>query len=451
MFLPDDVKHLISRLDQQGFEAYAVGGCVRDSLLGLLPNDWDIATSCPPDKLKSVFNDLRLIETGLKHGTLTVLLNGVSYEVTTYRLDGEYTDHRRPDSVEFVSDLKLDLARRDFTVNAMATCDGKDIVDLFGGREDLKNRVIRCVGDPYKRFEEDALRILRALRFASVYDFEIDHKTAQAALELKDTLERVSEERIFAELKKLLCGKGVQRVLSNHSEVIFQILPELRPMQGCAQNNPHHCYDVWAHTVKALASVPQDSVYRLAMLFHDAGKPQAKYTGLEGHDHFKYHQLYSAMIAEACLLRLKADNDTLKRVVRMIKEHDLRIPATQKAVRKQLARLGEAEFMELFPVFKADLLAQNPDMIPSKLEHIRQLEALAEEVIASKTCLTIKDLAVKGGDLRNLGITGAATGEILRLLLDEVVRGLLPNESSALCERAQNLFRGLEKQSKPRN
>ena len=295
------------------------------------------------------------------------------------------------------------------------------------------------------------MRILRALRFASVYDFEIDHKTAQAALELKGTLERVSEERIFAELKKLLCGKGVQRVLSNYFEVIFQILPELRPMQGCTQNNPHHCYDVWAHTVKALASAPQDSVYRLAMLFHDAGKPQAKYTGLEGHDHFKYHQLYSAMIAEACLLRLKADNDTLKRVVRMIKEHDLRIPATQKAVRKQLARLGEAEFMELFPVFKADLLAQNPDMIPSKLEHIRQLEALAEEVIASKTCLTIKDLAVKGGDLRNLGITGAATGEILRLLLDEVIKGLLPNESSALCERAQNLFRGLYKQSKPRN
>lgn len=451
MFLPDDVKYLIKKLEQSGYEAYAVGGCVRDSLLGIVPNDWDITTSCPPDRLKTVFGDLRLIETGLKHGTLTVLLHGAPYEVTTYRLDGQYTDHRRPDSVEFVSELKLDLERRDFTVNAMATRDGNTVVDLFDGQNDLENRVIRCVGNPYKRFDEDALRILRALRFASVYDFDIDPLTARAALELKHTLVNVSEERIFVELKKLLCGKGAERVLLKYPEVLFEFLPELRPMKGCAQNNPHHAYDVWTHTVKALAASPQDSVYRLAMLFHDAGKPGTKYTGLEGHDHFKYHQLYSVGIAESCLMRLKSDNDTLKRVMRLIKGHDLRIPLTEKAVRKQLSRLGENEFLELFPVFKADLLAQNPKYIPGKLAHIEALEALTRSVIAQKNCLTVKDLAIKGGDMRSLGITGAATGEILKLLLDEVVKRDLPNEKPALSERAASLFRALEAQSKPRN
>ena len=451
MFLPEDVKFLINRLEQSGYEAYAVGGCVRDSLMGLVPNDWDITTSCPPDKLKTVFGSLRLIETGLKHGTLTVLLNGTPYEVTTYRLDGVYTDHRRPDSVEFVSELRLDLERRDFTVNAMATRDGKKVVYLFDGQKDLENRVIRCVGDPYKRFDEDALRILRALRFASVYDFEIDPMTARAAFELKHTLVNVSEERIFVELKKLLCGKGAERVLLKYPEIIFEILPELRPMKDCAQNNPHHAYDVWTHTVKALAASPQDSVYRLAMLFHDAGKPKAKYTGLEGHDHFKYHQLYSVQIAEACLLRLKSDTDTIRRVERLIKEHDLRIPATEKAVRKQLSRLGDDGFLELFPVFKADLLAQSPDYIPQKLAHIEALEALTRKVISQSHCLTVKDLAIKGGDMRELGITGAATGEILKLLLDEVVKGVLPNEKPALSERAASLFRALEAQSKPRS
>lgn len=451
MFLPEDVKYLINRLEQSGYEAYAVGGCVRDSLLGLVPNDWDITTSCPPDRLKTVFCDLRLIETGLKHGTLTVLLHGVPYEVTTYRLDGQYTDHRRPDSVEFVSELKLDLERRDFTVNAMATRDGNTVVDLFDGQNDLKNRVIRCVGDPYKRFDEDTLRILRALRFASVYDFDIDPLTARAASELKHTLINVSEERIFVELKKLLCGKGAERVLLKYPEILFEILPELRPMKGCEQNNPHHAYDVWTHTVKALAASPQDSVYRLAMLFHDSGKPETKYTGLEGHDHFKYHQLYSVRIAETCLMRLKSDNDTMKRAERLIKEHDLRIPATEKAVRKQLSRLGENEFLELFPVFKADLLAQNPRFIPAKLAHIEALEALTRKVIAQKNCLTVRDLAIKGGDIRELGITGAATGEILKLLLDEVVKCVLPNEKPALSERAASLFRALEAQSKPRS
>ena len=451
MYLPDDVKYLINRLNRSGFEAYAVGGCVRDSLLGLHPNDWDITTDCPPERLKAVFVDLRLIETGLRHGTLTVLLKGTPYEVTTYRLDGAYTDHRRPDSVEFVSELRLDLERRDFTVNAMATCDGETVVDLFDGRLDLQKRLIRCVGDPYKRFGEDALRILRALRFASVYDFEIDPLTAKAASELKSTLVNVSEERIFVELKKLLCGKGAERILLDHSDIIFQILPELEPMKNCAQNNPHHAYDVWTHTVKALASAPQDSVYRLAMLFHDAGKPQAKYTGLEGHDHFKYHQIYSVGIAGKCLARLKSDNDTVRRVERLIKEHDLRIPATEKAVRKQLARLSENGFLELFPVFKSDLAAQHPDYIPNKLRRVEALEALTRKVIAQKNCLSVKDLSVNGGDMRALGITGAATGEVLKLLLDEVVKGYLPNEKPALSERATNLFRAVVGQSKPRN
>ena len=270
-------------------------------------------------------------------------------------------------------------------------------------------------------------------------------------MELKRTLVNVSEERIFVELKKLLCGKGAERVLLEYSDILFEILPELRPMKDCAQHNPHHAYDVWTHTVKALSYAPADSVYRLAMLFHDAGKPKAKYTGLDGYDHFKYHQIYSAQIAVNCLSRLKSDNETLRRVERLVKEHDLRIPATEKAVRKQLSRLGENGYLELFPVFKADLLAQCPDYIPKKLKHVEALEALAHTAIERKNCLTVKDLSVNGGDMRALGITGAATGEVLKLLLDEVVAGILTNERPALSERAVSLFRGLETQSKPRN
>ena len=440
--IPEDVKDIIGRLNACGFEAYAVGGCVRDALLNKEPNDWDITTDAEPEQMKSCFQGLRLIETGLKHGTLTVLKHGIGYEVTTYRVDGVYSDHRRPDSVRFVKNLAEDLARRDFTVNAMATKDGQEIIDLFGGQEDLKKGVIRCVGEASHRFDEDALRILRALRFASVYDFSIDPDTARAALDLKETLTNVSEERIFVELKKFLCGRGAERILMQLPQVIFAILPELEPMYGFAQNNPHHAYDVWTHTVKTVGAAPADPAYRLAMLFHDSGKPRAHTVDAEGIDHFKLHQLYSAEIAETCLLRLKSDTATLRQVLFLVREHDLRLPATDKAVKKQMIRLGSEGFLSLFPVFRADLLAQNPAMIPEKAAHVDELEAVAKRLLDENAVLKLSQLAVNGNDLKSVGISGRATGETLKALLDEVALNGAPNEKGSLLALAKRLQSG---------
>ena len=436
MRIPQDVQYIISRLRAGGHEAYAVGGCVRDALLGREPNDWDVTTSALPEEMKACFEGHRLIETGLKHGTLTVMLGGKGYEVTTYRVDGEYSDHRRPDSVQFVKQLALDLARRDFTVNAMATCDGEEIVDLFGGREDLACGVIRCVGRPEERFEEDALRILRALRFASAYDFEIEESTARAALGRRDTLSNVSEERIFTELKKLLCGPGAERILLTFPQIIFTVLPKLEPMYRFPQHNPHHAYDVWTHTAKTVGYAPADPIYRLTMLFHDSGKPRAHTVGVDGYDHFKLHQLYSAEIAESCLRRLKSDTHTLRRVLEMIREHDLRIPATEHAVKKQMIRLGSEAFMRLFPVFRADLLAQNPSMRAEKAAQVDALEAIAQKLLRENACLSVGQLAVDGNDLKAVGIKGRAVGEALKTLLQDVALGGLPNETTALLKRA---------------
>ena len=441
MKIPNDVSFIIKTLESRGFEAYAVGGCVRDAILGREPNDWDITTNATPDEMKECFAGMHVIETGLKHGTLTVMLHHTGYEVTTYRIDGAYTDHRRPDTVEFVKDLQLDLERRDFTVNAMATADGETIVDLFGGREDLKNKVIRCVGDPYKRFTEDALRILRALRFASVYDFDVDPATANAAFELRDTLTNVSGERIHVELRKLLCGKGVERILTMYPWIIFTIFPELEAMEGRKQNNPHHAYDVWTHTVKTIANSPADPVYRLTMLFHDSGKPRAYYPGEDGYDHFKGHPKYSVEIAEACLPRLKPDTDSFRKILTYVREHDLRVPADKKAIRRQMVRLGTDTYMELFPILRADLLAQNPALIPMKQAQVDELEKLSREVLAEKDCVSLKDLAIGGRELMALGLKGKAVGETLNELLLLVCDEKVQNEKEALLNEAQRLIK----------
>ncbi|MBQ3762674.1 MAG: HD domain-containing protein [Clostridia bacterium] len=440
--LPENVKTIIARLHEKGFEGYAVGGCVRDALLGKQPNDWDITTNASPEEMKRCFEGCRLIETGLKHGTLTVMLGKEGYEITTYRVDGTYTDHRRPDSVRFVDDLREDLSRRDFTVNAMATADGREIVDLFGGREDLKNGILRCVGEAQKRFDEDALRILRALRFASTYDLEIEPETAKAALSLRATLKNVSEERIFSELKKLLCGKGCERILLRFPEIVFTILPELAPMLGFAQNNPHHAYDVWTHTAKTVAFAPAEPAYRLAMLFHDSGKPAAHTVDEDGVDHFKLHQLISAQIAETCLLRLKSDTATLRQVCFLVREHDLRIPNTEKAVKKQMIRLGSEGFLSLLPVFRADLMAQNPAMIPEKAAHIDELEKIARRLLSENACLKISQLAVNGNDLKSVGISGKDTGEMLKRLLNEVALSGVKNDRETLLSLAQSIKNG---------
>ena len=285
MNLPPAVSSLIARLNEAGFSAYAVGGCVRDTLLSKVPHDWDLCTSARPEQMLEVFRGEHVVETGLKHGTLTVVLDHVPYEITTFRTDGVYTDHRHPDSVTFVSDVAGDLARRDFTVNAMAYAPREGLVDLFGGREDLQKKIIRCVGVPAERFEEDALRILRALRFASVYDFTVDPETDKALRLLAPTLKKVAAERIRVELLKLLCGAGAGRILRTYPDVLAVVIPEITPMVGYDQQNHHHHFDLWEHTVQAVENIPPESDLRLTMLLHDMGKPSVRSVDEKGEAH----------------------------------------------------------------------------------------------------------------------------------------------------------------------
>lgn len=434
---PKTVKRIIRDLNNAGYEAYAVGGCVRDALLNKQPNDWDLTTSALPEEIKQVFKKERVIETGIKHGTVTLLIDGEGYEVTTYRVDGEYTDHRRPDTVQFVNNLKDDLMRRDFTINAMAAHPEEGVIDLFGGKTDLENRVIRAVGDPLMRFSEDALRILRAVRFASTYDFDIEKATADAAYKLAPTLENVSEERIFVEIKKLLCGKGVERVLLSYPEILFTVLEELRPMHSLAQVNPHHAYDVWTHTVKTISAVQADPVYRLTMLFHDAGKPEKKTTDEKGIDHFIGHPLASRAIAEKALLRLKSDRATLQKVTRLVEEHDLRVPAKRVNIRRQISRIGKELFPMLIEVIRADFMGQNPAMLSEKLEYVHALTIEYECAVRENACLALSDLNITGRDLMTLGAKGKTIGLVLEKLLDDVIREKVENEPDALQKRAK--------------
>ncbi len=436
---PKNVLKLINALNAKGFEAYAVGGCVRDSLLSKTPNDWDLTTNALPEQIKDCFSGYKVIDTGIRHGTVTVLAGGEPYEITTYRRDGEYSDHRRPDNVEFVSDLREDLERRDFTVNAMACHPDEGLIDLFEGQEDLQKGVIRCVGDPEKRFTEDALRILRAARFASTYDFSIESKTAEAALKLLPTLDSVSPERIFVELKKLLCGKGAERILLEYPEIVFRIFPELAPMRGFRQNNPHHAYDVWTHTVKSIANAPVDAAYRLAMLFHDSGKPQAHTVGEDGFDHFKGHPLISKDITAKALERMKPDRATYNKVLLYVAEHDLRIPTMPKNVRRQMARLGADAFGELLPIMRADLRAQNPELRAEKEAYVDAIEREYQRALAENACVKVADLQINGNDLKRMGLQGVEIGKTLGKLLDAVVCGSVENEREALLQEAERL------------
>ena len=322
MDMPKNVDTAINLLQSAGFEAYAVGVCVRDSLLGKTPNDWDITTSAKPEDMKSVFADFHCIDTGIKHGTVTVVIDGEPLEITTFRLDGEYEDNRHPKSVTFTSDLGADLGRRDFTVNAMAYSKKTGTVDLFGGQNDLKNKIIRCVGDPDRRFNEDALRILRALRFASALDFEIEEKTAQSLLKNRALLENISEERIAKELLKLVCGKGAKRILTDFAPVLFEILPELQPMYKNSHDNPHHCYDIYEHTLIAVESIDPEPTLRFAMLLHDCGKPAVKKFDENGVAHFYGHQRISAEISAQILARLKVSNKFRDEILFLVSNHD---------------------------------------------------------------------------------------------------------------------------------
>lgn len=436
--LPQDVAFLIKELESSGFEAWAVGGCVRDSLLGLVPHDWDVCTSAQPEQTLAVFQGRRVIETGIRHGTVTVLLDNIPYEVTTYRTEGIYSDSRRPDSVSFVVNLKEDLSRRDFTVNAMAYHPTRGLYDNFGGEEDLKNKIIRCVGDPATRFQEDALRIMRALRFSATYGFSIEEKTSQALLDLKDRLLLIAPERIREELMRLIAGAGAAIVLREYAQVLFTVLPELAPMHGHEQFNPCHHLDLWEHTLQSVSAMTPDPVLRLTMLLHGAGKPACFFRDEKGIGHFYGHSQESLKIAGEVMSRLRFDNQTVKAVGELVLHHDDVILANEANVLHWLNRIGEARLQQLISVKRADVMAQRPDKREEKLLDIGALERCLQIVLQKKLPYKLKDLAITGVDLKSIGIApGPQVGRILDSLLDQVMDGDLPNERDVLLKAAQ--------------
>lgn len=438
--LPRKVVLIIKNLQRHGYDAYAVGGCVRDSILNRKPEDWDITTSAKPEQVKRIFR--RTVDTGIEHGTVTVLIGKDGFEVTTYRVDGLYEDGRHPKEVTFTSRLEEDLKRRDFTINAMAYNDDERLVDAFGGMRDLNYHLIRCVGDPKERFSEDALRILRAVRFSAQLAFPIEPETAEAIKSLAPNLEKISAERIQAELVKLLVSDHPERIQDACELGITKVvLPEWDDMVGVKQNTPHHKYDVAAHTVHALQNVKNDKVLRLTMLFHDMGKPVMKTTDENGRDHFKGHAIASEQIAKTVMKRLKFDNDTIRKVTKLVAYHDYRMEPTGANVRRAMHEIG----VELFPYYLAvrlaDTKAQSSYERRGKLENIIQIRELYRNALRNKECVTLKDLAVTGTDLVNLGIApGKELGTLLNELLDMVIEDPAWNQKGKLCDYVKERF-----------
>lgn len=430
--IPPQASAVMERLVQNGFEAFAVGGCVRDSLLGLAPKDWDVATSALPGQAEQALADFRIAETGLKHGTITVVSGGMPVEVTTYRIDGDYSDNRHPDGVTFTRSLREDLTRRDFTVNAMACGLSGGIVDRFGGLEDLDRKLIRCVGDPDRRFREDGLRILRALRFSSVLGFSIEEKTGRAVLKNRALLDGISAERSAKELSALLCGKNSPAVLREYREVIGTLIPELRAEFDFPQDNPYHDLDVWEHTVAAVGGIEADPVLRLVMLLHDIGKPSCRTTDAKGTGHFYGHGEKSAELAEKILKRLKFDGKTVRTAVTLVRCHDLPLTGDEKLMKRRLNLLGEKNLRLLLKVRAADVRAQAPEY-RYRLETLAEAGDTLDRILAQGQCFSLKNLAVNGSDLLAAGVPrGREIGRTLEFLLGAVMDGRCPNRKADL-------------------
>ena len=440
--VPGPVQRLLDRLSACGWEAFVVGGCVRDSLLGREPKDWDICTGATPDAVKACIQNDRVLETGARHGTLTVLSDGMPVEVTTYRIDGPYFDNRRPAEVVFVDDIEQDLSRRDFTVNAMAYNQERGLVDPFGGRADVEARRLRCVGSPDARFNEDALRILRALRFAAVLEFGIEAATEASIHADRELLRNISAERVCAELTKLLCGGGVRQILLEYPDVLGVIIPELLPMVGFVQNNPHHRYDVWAHTAAAVASVPAEAILRLAMLFHDIGKPGSYVQDSAGIGHFYGHPAKSAQLTREIMKRLRFDNDSIDTVSLLVTHHDATTKPEPRHILRWLRRLGPENFSNLLQLKLADASAQNPEEYPETAAELGLIRAQLDRILAEERCFSLKALAVGGDDLIALGVPkGPGLGAALKTLLDMVIDGRLENDREALLDAAAKMCR----------
>lgn len=428
--LPSYVNTALDILNKNGFEAYIVGGCVRDFLLNRIPADFDITTNATPLQTITAFKGFQVIETGIKHGTVTILIEKKPVEVTTYRIDGTYSDSRHPDNVEYTSNLIDDLSRRDFTINAMAYNHIDGIIDRFNGIKDLNNCIIKCVGNPQLRFSEDALRILRAIRFSAQINFDIDKYTSFIIHNMKNTLLKVSKERIATELNKLLMGDNAYPVLMKYSDVISTIIPEISQCIGFNQHSKYHKYDVWEHMAISVQNSPKYLNVRLAMLLHDIGKPKTFSLDINGNGHFYDHAHVGAEIVKDILKNLKYDNDTIKNVTTLIYHHDDEF-YSEYDIKKTMSKIGLKAFMELLKVQTADALSKY-DFCRQQLNHIEEVKQMAINIISNGDCISLKQLAINGDDLKFIGLKGKDIGDTLNFLLDEVMQNKVDNQRPKL-------------------
>lgn len=433
--LPENVRAVIDRLTENGFEAYAVGGCIRNFMLGIEPKDYDVTTSAKPDEMKQVFAGFRVVETGIKYGTLTVISDGMPIEVTTYRVDGEYTDNRRPENVTFTTKLAEDLKRRDFTINAMAYNPAVGIVDIFGGKKDLSKGVVRAIGDPDERFSEDGLRILRALRFASCYDLAIEPETAASIHRNKDLLRNIAGERIAAELNRLLCGK-CGNIIREFYDVFAVFLPEIADCYGFEQHTKYHDRNVLEHIIATVEAIEPQVHLRLTMLLHDIGKPGYFTMGDDGIGHFKGHAAGSTRIAEDLLRRLKYSNEISEKVTMLVETHDIVIENRKPLLKRYMNRYGEDMLLDMIKVHIADDMGKAPEC-RKRIETYNAAVETIHEIIAENECFSLRDLAVNGNDMKKLGLTGVEIGAVLNYLLELVINEECENDREKLLDAAK--------------
>lgn len=433
---PENILKAIALLESKGYSAYAVGGCVRDSIMGRTPNDWDMTTSATPDETRAVFKNFRTIGTGLKHGTVTVMIDSEPVEITTMRVDGEYSDNRHPESVSFTQKIEEDLSRRDFTINAMAYNPKTGVVDPFGGQNDIKNKIIRCVGNPDTRFNEDALRILRAVRFSSILGFDIDEKTSQSIINNRSLLQNISNERIRVELIKMLCGKNIEKILTDYKSVIFEIIPELAAEDGFLQHTPYHIYDVWTHTIKVTASIETDSDLRVAALLHDIEKPSMFKLDSQGIGHFKGHPQKGAETAEIILRRLRFSNAEIKHITTIIRLHDERPDGNRFHLAKLCSEYGIDNVEDTLKLIVADAHGKNPAFFDKEVNAVHVAQEQIRLMRENHTCLKTSELDINGNDIMALGIDRTMIKTTLDFLLDEVINERIENEITALSHAA---------------
>lgn len=437
--IPDNANVIIHTLQNNGHSAYVVGGCVRDSLMDRIPHDWDICTSATPEQMLEIFKNYRVIETGLKHGTVTIVIDGEQYECTTYRIDGKYSDNRRPDNVIFTNDLVEDLRRRDFTINAMAYNDAEGLIDPFNGLEDIVQERIQCVGLAKDRFNEDALRILRAIRFAAQLNFIIEPSTDWEIHQQYKSLENISIERINNEFCKIVASDNFCVELVLYKEVFSLFIPELKDMFNFPQNNPYHNYDVFNHTIHAIEKCNStDLITRLAVFFHDFGKPHSYQDGEDGIRHFRGHGKVSANMTDTIMKRLKFDNKTRNNVVQLVYYHDVTLEISNRSVKRWLNKLGINQFTRLLDIRCSDVMGQKSNYDMDRIEKVNTIKKILNDILKENYCFTLKNLAINGDDLIQIGFKpGKELGNLLNILLKEVIDEELENDRDILLNMAK--------------